>query len=80
VMLRGTAGGWGRRGAPMRTDRAWRTGSDRLLSILGGRDGTDYMNRAAVPGARGIPGVVKMADKCIEYCPGSVEDTNGKRG
>ena len=60
AMLRGTAGGWGRHGEPKHTDRAWRTGSDRSLSILGGRDGTYCMDRAAMPGACSVPGVVRI--------------------
>jgi hypothetical protein len=62
-MLRGTAGGWGRHGVPMRTDRVWRTGRDRLLSILGGGDGTDCMDHTAVPGVRSVPGVVRWPTK-----------------
>jgi hypothetical protein len=65
AMLRGTAGGRGRHGVPMRTDRAWRMGRDRLLSILGGWDGTDCMDRAAVPGARSVSGVVRWPTKAL---------------
>jgi len=68
---RGMAGGWGRHGVPMRTDRAWRTGRDRLLSILGGWDGTDCMGRAvAVLGGRSVPGVVRWPTKALSIVVG----------
>ena len=65
--LRGAAGGRGRRGAPMRTDKAWRTGRDQLLSILGIRDAADCMERTVpVPGeARSVPGVVRWPTKAF---------------
>jgi len=50
---------------PMRMDRAWRTGRDRLLSILGSWDGTNCMDRAAVPGVRSISGVIRWPTKAL---------------
>ena len=60
VMLHGTAGGWGRHREPKHTDRVWRTGSDRSLPILGGQDGSNCMDRTAMPGARSVPGVIRI--------------------
>ena len=67
AMLRGTPGGRGRRGAPMRTDNAWRTGRDQLLSILGILDAADCMERTVLPPveARTAPGVVRWPTKAL---------------
>jgi hypothetical protein len=51
----------------MRTDKAWRTGRDQLLSILGIRDAADCMERTAPPvgEARSVPGVVRWPTKAF---------------
>jgi hypothetical protein len=55
---------------PMRTDRAWQMGRDRLLSNLGGGDGTDCMDHTAVPGVRSVPGVVRWPTKELSIVVG----------
>ena len=47
------------RGAPIRMDRAWRTGRDKLFSIVGIRDAADCMKRVPAPGARSLLGAVR---------------------
>lgn len=52
----------------MRTDKAWRTGRDQLLSILGILEAADCMERTAPPPtgeARSVPGVVRWPTKAF---------------
>jgi hypothetical protein len=59
-MLHGIVGGWGRHREPKHTDRAWKMGSDRSLSILGSQDGTYCMDHTAMLGACSVSGVVRI--------------------
>jgi hypothetical protein len=53
----------------MRTERAWRTGRDRLFSIVGIRDTTRVCIEragAAPPGTSSVPGVVRWPTKALK--------------